>query len=225
MDSGRVYVELKGPVSTGIAFANPNAQPAVISFYFTDTAGNDSGQRSFPLNANSQLAAFLDQPPFNGGSTQGTFTFSSSVPVGVVAIRGLINERGEFLITTLPVWPTGDTNNNPIVLPHFADGGGWTTQIVLTNPSNSQLSGYVEFFSPGSTSQNGTILNLVVNGSSASRFDYLVPPRSSVRLVTGNTGSSPQVGSVRITPAGMAPTAMAVFSLKISGNCVVRRRA
>ena len=219
-NSGRIYLDVNRPVNTGIAFANPSAQPAVISFYFTDTAGSDFGQGSFTLSADSHLAAFLDQPPFNSRAALGTFTFSSSVPVGVIAIRGLTNERGEFLITTLPVWAIGDTNSNPIVLPHFADGGGWTTQIVLTNPSNSQLSGYVEFFSPGSTSQNGTILNLVVNGSSASRFDYLVPPRSSVRLVTGNTGSSPQVGSVRITPAGMAPTAMAVFSLKTNGVTV-----
>jgi len=215
MDSGRIYVELKGPVNTGIAFANPNAQPAVISFYFTDTAGNDSVQRSFTLNANSQLAAFLDQPPFNGGATQGTFTFSSSVPVGVVAIRGLINERGEFLITTLPVWATVDTNNNPIVLPHFADGGGWTTQVVLTNPSSYQLSGYAQFFS-----QNGTILNLAVNGLSSTRFDYLIPPRSSFRLVTGNSGSTVQAGSVRITPTGTAPAAAAIFSFKNNGITV-----
>ncbi|HYR89654.1 MAG TPA: fibronectin type III domain-containing protein [Terriglobia bacterium] len=218
--SGRIYMEVNRPVSTGIAFANPNSQPAVISFYFTDTAGSDLPQGSFTLDPNSQRAAFLDQAPFNGRATQGTFTYSSSLPVGVIAIRGLTNERGEFLITTLPVWAVGDNNTNPIVLPHFADGGGWTTQILLTNPSNSQLSGYAEFFSPGSTSQNGTVLNLTVNGSSSSRFDYLIPSRSSVRLVTGGSSSTTQAGSVRITPAGMAPTAMAVFSFKNNGVTV-----
>ena len=33
----------------------------------------------------------------------GTFTFTASQPISVVALRGLTNERSEFLITTLPV--------------------------------------------------------------------------------------------------------------------------
>ena len=49
-------------------------------------------------------------------------------------------------MTTLPVTdlstpPTADT----IVFPHFADGGGWTTQIILVNASDSVLTGTVQF--------------------------------------------------------------------------------
>src|SRR5207249_1139428 len=106
VSAGRVYVEVNGAVNTGIAFANPNNQDAVISFYFTDAAGMDFGQGSFTLSSNGHTAAFINQSPFNGSrSMLGTFTFTSSLPVAVIAVRGFTNEHGEFLITTLPVAP------------------------------------------------------------------------------------------------------------------------
>jgi hypothetical protein len=87
------------------------------------------------------MAKFLNESPFNAPSSlTGTFTFSSSLPVAVVAVRGLTNERSEFLMTTLPVTDLlGSVMMEPIVFPHFADGGGWSTQIVLVNPTGSAL--------------------------------------------------------------------------------------
>src|SRR5207253_868686 len=56
--------------------------------------------------------------------------------------------RGEFLITTLPVTNITLMNSSVALLPHFADGKGWTTEVILTNPSDSPLTGTVEFFNP-----------------------------------------------------------------------------
>src|SRR5262249_8318222 len=129
------------------------------------------------------------------------------------------NERGEFLMTTLPVSPVGGPPKDGIVLlPHFAAGGGWTTQIILTNPGDAALSGTVQFFGPGSTSQSASPLNIAVNGSSAATFPYTIPPRSSVHLVTGNADSV-LIGSVRVIPAtnNAAPGAFAIFSFKQNG--------
>jgi hypothetical protein len=222
IQSGRIYAEVNGPVNTGIALANPNNQDAVISFYFTDTAGNDFGQGSFTLSANHQMSAFLNQTPFNGlASMQGTFTFSSSVPVGVIAVRGFTNERNEFLITTLPVATIPDTSTNATLLPHFAAGGGWTTQVILTNPSDNALTGTVQFLGSGSLTQAAAVLSMSVNGVTNSSFSYMIPPRAAVRLVTGNSGGTLQVGSVRVSPSGaVAPVALAVFSYKNNGITV-----
>ena len=85
---GRIFAEVNGPVNTGLAIANPNDVPATIGFYFTDTSGTRFGDGSFELGAHQQRAEFLDQATFNGGpSVLGTFTFTSSVPVAVVALR------------------------------------------------------------------------------------------------------------------------------------------
>src|ERR1051326_1506695 len=158
MLSGRTYVNLKPPASTGISFANSGDQDAVISFYFTDAAGTDFGRGSFTLAAHSQISALLDKPPFNGpSSAEGTFTFSSSVPVGAVTVQGLINPRGEFLYTTFPFAPVNGSSSDPVIIPDFADGGGWTTQVILINPPDSPITGTVEFYSQGTNSQNGQL--------------------------------------------------------------------
>ena len=58
------------------------------------------------------------------------------------------NERGEFLMSTLPVI---DTTTVPatgtVVVPHFADGGGWITQVLLVNPTEEPMSGSLLFLS------------------------------------------------------------------------------
>src|SRR5262245_37487411 len=43
ISSGRTYAEINGPVNTGLAIANPNSAPVVISFTFTDQFGIESG--------------------------------------------------------------------------------------------------------------------------------------------------------------------------------------
>ena len=214
MSSGRVYANINGPINTGIAFANPNSEDAVISFYFTDGSGNNFGQGSFTLGANQQISRFLNQNPFNGStSMEGTFTFNASVPVGVTAIQGFINQRSEFLISLLPVASLGELNNNAVLLPHFTDGAGWTTQVVLTNPSDDPINGRVQFFGTGSINQDATPLSLSVNGITNSIFSYGIAPRSAVRLVTGNSGGTVRTGSIRITPSiGNAPVAVEMFS-------------
>src|SRR5207244_8303566 len=103
---------------------------AVVSFYFTDENGRDAGAGTAAIPANGQVAAFLDESPFHGPRPfSGAFTFTSTIPVAVTALRGVLNERSEFLLTTLPVVDLNATAPpGPLVFPHFADGGGWASQ-------------------------------------------------------------------------------------------------
>jgi len=101
---GRIFADVAGPVNTGLAIANENDTAATVSFYFTNANGGDFGNGSVTIPAHGQIARFLDEAPFNGSRPiNGTFTFSSNVAVSAGAIRGLTNERSEFLVTTLPV--------------------------------------------------------------------------------------------------------------------------
>ena len=107
--SGRMYAEVNSPVNTGVAFANPNDVPVTISFSFTDQNGNDFGQSTFTLAANVQAAKFLSELPFRAPNFAGTFTFNASAPVGVVSLRTMLNQRGEFLVFAQTVTPLPDT--------------------------------------------------------------------------------------------------------------------
>jgi sugar lactone lactonase YvrE len=214
--AGRIYAEIDGPVNTGLAIANPNDQPATVSFYFTDSRG-DFGSGITVIPAKGQIAKFLNEAPFNGRSPlSGTFTFSSSVPLAVIALRGLTNERSEFLITTLPV---ADLSANAVssIFPHFADGGGWTTQIVLVNTGDTTATGTVQFLSP-----SGQAAVVGIGGLSNSSFNYSIAPRSAQKLQTSGAGAAAQAGSVRILPvAGTSPlSGLAIFSFRNSGVTV-----
>jgi hypothetical protein len=187
LSAGRIYAEVAPPVNTGIAIANPNNSAVTINFFFTDGAGNDLGSGSTTIAANGQTASFLSEKPYNRTAPfQGTFSFTSTLPVAVVALRGFTNERSEFLESTLPVIDTTAALSSGIqVLPHYADGGGWTTQILLVNPTNTPLTGNVQFFNAG-----GTAFNVTIAGQTTSSLPYSVPPRSSQKLVTGNPGNN-----------------------------------
>jgi hypothetical protein len=207
ISSGRIYAEVAGPVNTGLAIANPGSAPATLTFYFTDQNGQTTGSGSTAIAANSQTASFLNEAPYNAGkSFSGTFTFTASSPVAVIALRGFTNERSEFLITTLPVADLSvPASTGPILFPHFADGAGWTTQMLLVNPSDAPMSGSIQFAS--SAAQN-----------------YSIPGKSSVNVATAGIGTTVVTGSVRVVPAAgsNAPSGIGVFSFKNGGITVMQ---
>ena len=226
IQEGRIFAEVEGPVNTGLAIANPNDETAVISFYFTDTTGINLGSRTFELGEHEQTARFLNQEPFNealpdGSPVLGTFTFESSVPIAVIALRGFTNEADEFLMTTLPVAPLSPASKETVYIPHFAAGGGWVTQVILVNPTDSTITGTVGFLGQGDgpTAASPVILTLG-DGSTGSDFDYSIPPRSSQRFTTSNPSGELKAGSVRAVPdsGNAAPSGLVVFSYAPAGK-------
>ncbi len=207
MTTGRLYAEVNGNINTGLAIANPGNQPATIAFTYTDASGNTAGSGTTALAAGAHISRFLNEPElktFAGTVFEGTFSFTSTVPVSAMAIRSLINERGDFLMSTLPVIDTSAYVAAGVsVVPHFASGGGWTTQVLLVNSGNTPLSGSVEF-----RDDQGTLI-----GTASS---YTIPARSSQKIEATATSTTIEVGSVRIVPSGSqsAPVAQVVFSFK-----------
>jgi len=206
--SGRIYAETAGTVRTGLAIANPNTQDAVVSYYFTDAQGQNFGSGSTTIRANRQIAAFLDEVPFANAAMSpmqpppaSTFTFSSSVPVAAIALRQFVNERRESLMTTLPVADLSDaSSSDTVVVPHYAEGGGWTTQVILLNPTDNNLSGNAVFFDPA--------------GANVGTQGYGIPPRSAVVIRRSSSQTTSRTGSVQLVPDGgsSAPVGVSVVS-------------
>jgi hypothetical protein len=132
-------------------------------------------------------------------------TFNASLPVAAIALRGWTNERSEFLMTSLPVVALPQSSSAPQVLPHYADGGGWMTQVVLLNPSDQIISGTLEF-----------------DGRVVQSLPYSIAPRSSSSVKTTDSNSTIDVGFIRVLPSAssVTPAAEAIFSFRANGITV-----
>jgi len=84
---------------------------------------------------------------------------TATTPISVAGIRGRVNERNEFLISTVPaIDELAQASSAEIGFPHIVDGGGYTTQFILFNAVTGQSSsGNVLFRTTG-----GLPLDLVV---------------------------------------------------------------
>ena len=223
VQEGRIFAEVRGPVNTGLAIANPNDRPATILFHFRDAEGVRFGDGQFELGAHEQTAKFLNQEPFNSGEVSGTFTFTSSESIAVVALRGLTNRDGEFLMTTLPVAPLASTSTDTVYFPHFTDGSGWVTQVILVNPTDETIAGTIQFVDQGSATADAAPATLTLDdGRTGSEFSYSIPAGGSQRFTTSNPTGGATTGSVRATPdeGSVAPSGLVVFSFTTGGKTV-----
>ena len=118
-------------------------------------------------------------------------------------------------MTTLPVAPLVSASSDTVYFPHFADGNGWVTQIILVNPTDRTITGTVGFLGPGSgTTAAPPVILTLDDGRTGSSFDYSIAPRSAQRFTTANPPGGAAVGSVRATPdsGNTTPAGLVVFS-------------
>ena len=221
---GRIFAEVGESVRTAVAFANPNGRQADIDFYVTDTGGNRIAQGSFTLEAYQHMAGFLSEAPFNVESVVGTFSFRASPRVAVMALWELINAPGECLVATLPVWPFqslpspfSETSTASVVFPHAAAGDGWSTDVILVNPTGEPIAGTLEFLGPDAS----PLLVTLRDGRMGTSFEYAIAGESAQRFRVSNPGGRLASGSVRATPAsGAAPQGQMLLTFSSDGKTV-----
>ncbi len=205
---GSIYVDAAGGVRTGLAIANAGTNDAIISFSFTAADGTTSGQGSIVVPARTQVAQFVDVRPGDFGPRKAVLTFDSSSPVFVGAFRALTNERSEFIASALPVIDS-NISQGTILIPQFADGGGWTTQIVMINSSTQIMRGDLQFVDQETRAVTNSL-------------SYSIAPQGYYSFQSAGTGLSTQSGFVRVVPlnSGNAPGTFAIFSARKSGITV-----
>jgi hypothetical protein len=136
----RIYVDLTSSHCTGLALANLNNASSVFTFQAFQADGTTRiGDRAeLQKPANGHIGAFADQlisglPP----DFAGVLDITVATPFAALTLRSLTNERGDFLITTFPVADATRPAPSPVVFPHIADGGGYTTQIIQLSPGGA----------------------------------------------------------------------------------------
>jgi hypothetical protein len=120
--------------TTGIAVANASDRLMTVQFRLRDFRGLDQRLGAIVLPARGQAALFMHQIP---GLDQietpfrGTIEITADSPyAAMTGLRGRRNERGDFLITSTPLFEK-ELSSFVRVFPHIADGGGYRTQLIL----------------------------------------------------------------------------------------------
>ncbi|MFI5175141.1 MAG: BACON domain-containing protein, partial [Terriglobia bacterium] len=217
-------------VNTGIGIVNKGSNAAHLIFTLRDESGAVAAVGHGTLPTGNHRAVFIDQlsqlapdftMPAGFASTTGagTLQIQSDQPVSVVALRLTTNQRGETLMTSVPVADeTRTLSGTTVYFPQVADGGGYQTEIVLMNPTGTAQTGQIRFY----TDDGGplTLHRAGDTGVGASSFNYTLLPGGCYLLRTDGVPASVHAGSAQVVPdAGTSvPVGVGLFAYTPLGN-------
>ena len=164
------------------------------------------------------VPGFSIDPSFPNSIHFGTLELSSDQPLSVLALRLPTNQRGEMLMTSIPIADLARPSTaGPIYFPQLADGAGYSTTVVLLNTSSTVETGVLHLFA-----NDGSPLAVrQVNGSSAASFAYSIPPGGVYVLQTDASPQDVQTGWEELIPDGGTITPEGAGILQFSQNGVL----
>jgi sugar lactone lactonase YvrE len=210
-------------INTGIAAVNPGTDPADVTYTLLDIAGIPLAIGNGTLAAGAHFAKFINQiheiapdfvlpENFQTATLYASLEISSTQPLSIIALRMTTNQRNEALFTTTPVADlTKSHTTNPIYFPQFADGGGYTTSIVLLNTTTSGTeTGTVQILD----NEGHPIIVTPAGGDSNSSFTYSIPAGGAFHFQTDGFPTIANVGWVKVKSNGgtSTPVGAGVFS-------------
>jgi len=234
LSSGRTFLEVSadGVVNTGIIVTNTGTQDATLNFDLRDDQGTIFKTGVFVIKSTGngcsagvicgQLSSFVDEWPFlSDHNFRGTLTFTSSTPVSFAAVRAFHNEvtPAELILTNQPIVDLSRAAESQAqVIPHVVLGGGFTTQLVLVNPTGAYLQGTVHF-----TDSTGTPM-FVKAGTweFISDLPYELLPNGAQSIAIPEGLLPWQVGSIWVTPGegSPAPAPYTILNFRPAGFAV-----
>jgi hypothetical protein len=176
-NSAMLFVESEGKLSknVGVAIVNPNSSNVNVILTLFDAVGKQVATATLTVVSHQQIAEMVTQlfssPSAVPSDFTGTLIITSPLPVSVIGLRFRGADFSTLPATNLagvstPVPPLGNGGGpGAILLPQFAAGGGWATELVMVNSSSTLMTVRVDLFK-----QDGTPLTTALNGQSASSF-------------------------------------------------------
>jgi hypothetical protein len=171
----------------GVAIVNPGNGSTDVTLTVRRNDNLVLGTKTITIATRRQVLQFVSEmfsiPPgsiFSTTSTlpaefTGTLIINSTLPISVFGMRfrGIdftampLNPVTVFT-QPLPTISLGVGGLGAVLLPQFAAGGGWATEIVISNTNTTSATVRVDFFK-----QDGTPLTTALNGQTGSSFTNL----------------------------------------------------
>ena len=186
----------EGKFGTGVAYANPSATEAVVTFTARDADGQMLASVNQELPAGGHGAKNM-QPLFGLPSFTGSLEVTSTAPIVSLSINA---EAAPVFSSLPPGEPDAAAQGaTTYYFPHLAVGAGWQTTITYINYSPQEVSCRTEFLSDHGSP---LLVSFADQGTMVSRPDVL-PPGGSVHEETNVELSAPLApGWARATCSG-----------------------
>jgi hypothetical protein len=197
------------PVATGSATPSPVAPGGTVLLVVTVTPGSNPTSTGLAVSGNlEQIGGSASQQFYNdathGDVTAGDnkFSFQATVPAdtatGTKSIAiGAMDAQSRTATTTITLAVaqavTSDLQAN-MIFPQFADGGGYVSNFLLTNHTDTATTATLSYFS-----HTGTPLTITTEGVAATSYDVQVPAHGSAKVSTSGLPPEFIAGWVRVT--------------------------
>jgi sugar lactone lactonase YvrE len=201
-------------INTGIAAVNSGSTYASVTYTLRNSAGSILSVGHGVVTPGAHFAKFIDQlkdiapdfilpANFQTSTHFASLDISSTQPLSILALRMTINQRSEALFTTTPIADLSKPSVDSLLFfPQFADGGGYTTSIILLNVSNRIETGIIQILDDKG---NPLIVNQS-GGAIGSTFAYTIPIGGAFRFQTDGFPIAANVGWIQVIPDSGTPT-------------------
>ena len=159
----------EGKFGTGVAYANPSATAALLTFTAKDAAGEvlASVNRNLPPGGHG---AQNMAPLFGFTSFAGSLEITSTEPIVTLSL----NFEADPVFSSLPPGEVDDAaqGSTSYYFPHLAVGAGWQTTLTYINYSSEEVTCQTDFVSDQGSPLMVSFAGL---GTVVSRTDVLLP--------------------------------------------------
>jgi len=186
-----LFVNSSGRLSRNlaVAIANPGATDANVTLTLRNDLGVVLATKNVAIKGKSQIAEFITEM-FTGVSAvpqdfAGSLGITSGVPVAAIGLRFRGGNFSTVPVTSLsapssvPIVSPGIGGTGAVVLPQFATGGGWESEIVIANFGITSVTARVDIFK-----QDGSPLIANLNSQSKSSFTSITIPPFGVFILS-----------------------------------------
>ncbi len=185
----RILVDTVG-TQTGLAVANPGNGSQSIALTLRDRYGRQVASVARQIPAGGHFAGFaddfLDDVP--EGFT-GVLDIDSESPVVPVTLKLSVNQRGDLILTTLPLADRDrPPSSNRLIVPQFGSGPDLSTRLILINPRDEAAAGTVSL-----ADQEGRPLALPFAGETVASRTFAISAAGGGQLRPGNSARPAQV--------------------------------
>jgi hypothetical protein len=192
--NGLLFIDSEGRLgkNIGVAIVNPNPTNTNVDLTLRKGDGTTLASGTLNVPSHQQVSKMVTDLFANKSSIPsdviGTLAITSSgtsgLPVSVIGLRFRGMNFSTLPVTDLsgfsgplPSIATGVGGAGAVLLPQFAAGGGWVTEVVLSNTTSSPMTVRVDLFK-----QDGTPLTTKLNGISGNTFNATIAGNGVVVL-------------------------------------------